>query len=474
MKKRFMPTIIAVVILIALGLYANYFETEEILPQGVEKPVELLKATRENVSSITWNKNGKELVEVSKNEKGDFSITKPLPCFVEASELDGVFNHLKDLKSELVIAENATQTSDYGIGTNSSKLIVKIADKTEELIIGNDVPVGGSIYLAKTGDSRIFMVPTFLKSSLVKKFDDLRSRNLFHEEFNNISEISIKQKGKDEILLKKAEALEWNIVKPVSLSGDIAEITTLISGMRNLRIAAFIKDNPGEKDDFGFATPEYEFVLKNKDGKEYKLVCGEISGQDIYVSNGIDKSVYAVKKSDIQSIAKDINTLRGKALGSLAIKDITEIKLHNSSGTHHLKKVDSKWVENGNSSNSKNVDSFLETYEAALISDFLPAEKRKENLLSEAELKTAPFAELIAGDKTDKIFLGEVEGINLSVWAGEELKVTGLAFRDAFEKLNSQLNSKEKVVIKDNNATSAAEISTSKEVSVEEPKKENP
>lgn len=58
MKKRLMPTALAFLTLIVLLVYANYFETSEILEPGAQKPELILGCQASEITSIAWKLGG--------------------------------------------------------------------------------------------------------------------------------------------------------------------------------------------------------------------------------------------------------------------------------------------------------------------------------------------------------------------------------------------------------------------------------
>jgi len=183
-KKRFTTTIITLAIFLILAVYANYYETEKVLPPGIQKPVKIVKCNKNDITAVSWKKNGADKLVIEKTKDSSFKITKPEVFRTEKSEISGIINKLSGLKSEMVVATDTTKVNVFGIATSSPTITVKTSSATIELTLGNKIPVGGSFYLVKKGDNRVFTVPSYIQGIFKKKITDVRSKNIFLREGN--------------------------------------------------------------------------------------------------------------------------------------------------------------------------------------------------------------------------------------------------------------------------------------------------
>lgn len=169
MKKRFMPTVVAFIILVILVIYANYFETEEILLPGAQKPVQIVDLSQDAVQSITWLGNeDKNLKLIFEKDKAPM-IAAPSSYRADKSEAEGVLRHFVELKSEMVVSENSADFEQYGINASSTKVIISGVKGDIELSIGSKSEVGGSYYLTKKGENKVYLVAGYIKGTFATK-----------------------------------------------------------------------------------------------------------------------------------------------------------------------------------------------------------------------------------------------------------------------------------------------------------------
>ena len=164
MKKKFIPTIIAFVIFVILAIYSNYNEVDEILKPGEVKSVSILGFNEDSIKSISFGKNGKFDIKVELSSPTS-RIVEPSQYPCDDAESYGVARHFVELKSEYMFENIATDSTQYGIGTDSPSIKFETATQTVELTLGNQIPTGNSLYLFKKNDPHIYIVPAYIKGS---------------------------------------------------------------------------------------------------------------------------------------------------------------------------------------------------------------------------------------------------------------------------------------------------------------------
>lgn len=435
MLKRFKPTFIAFLVLVMLLVYANYYETEEILEPGEQKPRSVLNLQADEIDSITWLQNDKENLKLQKSGQ-KFKITVPKNYKVEKAEVKGILDHFAELKSEMIVGENATDTSSFGISKNSPEVKITGKNRDVALLLGSKSPVGGSYYLAKKGESKVYMVPGYIRGDFYKTVDDLRDRSVFDQEFGRIASIKFEYSGQT-IELKNVGSLEWRITSPFKLPADTEVIAGLIQKLQDLRISRFVKDEPENVKEWGFVPAGFKISLTNEAGAEYALQTGETSANEVYFMTNKNEEIHAILRSDLQALQKTVNDLRAKYFPEIEKEKITGLELKTASATLGLVKRNDEWLLNDRVVPAGEVNAFIDSYKNATVREFLGIDKKGENKLENPEDNDS-FVFKSEGDRHTFV-LGEVEGINISILHNNEIYVAGIEIKNAFKKLVNQV-----------------------------------
>ncbi len=428
-KKRFLPTLIAFLVLAILLVYANYYEIDEILPPGVQKPLSILNCSSSDIVALNWRPGSEDELKVVFNASGS-RIIAPGEFRTDGSEAEGLLKHFSELRAELVIAENATDTTVYGIDADSPVVTVETSTQSTQLSLGSKTQVGGSFYLVKKGDSRVFMVPGYISGSFAKTLDDLRDRQFFNEDFGQVVTIKLIADGKV-IELKQSESLtEWRIEAPVSLPADGVAVAQMLQNLRNLRVSRFVEDHPTDADGYGFKSPNLKIVATNKDGREFFAEIGEMSGVDTYVRTGGSEAIHAAKTSSINDLRLNLNDLREKHLAVPLMEDATEVTVADASGAITLEKKENGWMVGVEKIAEADVRDFFNSLGRSRVNSFQPQENLDEYGLKDRE--KCRTVELKGKTAKLMLWLGNRKGASLSLLTENELVDISAELDDAF------------------------------------------
>lgn len=436
MKKRFMPTLIAFVVLAILMVYANYYETEEILPPGVQKPLPILGCSDKDITAITWKTDPAGDLRVEFNASGS-RIVAPAEYRSDKNETDGLLRHFAELKSELIIAENATDTSGYALTASAPTVVIETASQSIQLVLGSKTEVGGSYYLMKKGDPRVFMVPGYIRGAFDKKLADLRDRQFFVDDFGQVTSISY-QSAQGDIELRLSDSLtDWRIESPASFPADGVAVAELIQRMRNIRVSRFVEDNPTDAPGYGFASPSLKITATSKDGRVFVLEAGEMSGTDTYVRTAGSQAIHAAATVSVNELRLTVNDLREKHLAVPAIDDLKELTVTDASGSVTIEKKDGSWLVGVQKIAETDLKDFINGLGRSRVNSFGKLEKLEEYGLQSKE--KCRQIELVTEKDRTVFWLGKRQGANLSMMTSQELIDISAEVDDAFGEFMNRL-----------------------------------
>ena len=437
MIKRLIPTAVAFLSLLLLLVYANYYETSDILPPGAQKPEPILGCSASEITSITWKRADDEsikLVIASESSK----LVLPGELASDKSEADGLVRHFAELRYEMVVAENATDTAGYGIDSDSPTVIIEAGNRSWELYLGSKIEIGGSVYLAKKDDPRVFMVPGYIRGGFAKTLDDLRDRRWFAEGFGQINRISIVT-PESAVELRLGESFsEWFIDQPASYSADGVAVAEFVERLRNLRISRFVDDNPAETDDYGFAAPGLVITLGNSEGRVFALETGEISGSESYARRPGTTPIHASLNSDLNELKRNANDLREKYLAMPRHDSISELTITDASASITIERKQEKWLIGDLVVADADIKSFLSALGQSRIFSFGKLEKLEEHGLHVKE--KCRLIDIKDPEQPLTLWLGVKQGMNLSVMNRKEIMLISAEVDDALKLFMHRIN----------------------------------
>ena len=430
MKKRFLPTVIAFSILLILLVYANYFEVDVILPPGAQKPEPIIGCTAAEITAITWKRGEDGDIKIAMASDSS-RIVAPAEYVSDKNEVESLRRHFAELKYEMVVAENATDTAGYGIDIDSPAVVIEAGNRTAEIYLGKKTEIGGSYYLAKKDDARVFMVPGYIRGDFYKTLDDLRDHRWFGEDLGQIARISITT-PESAVELRLGDSFsEWYIDQPASYSADGVAVAEIIERLRNLRISRFVDDEPAGDDDYGFASPGLVLRATNSAGREFAIETGEIAGTETYVRRTGKPSIHAALNSDLNELKRNVNDFRDKYLLLPHVASMTEITVADASATIVIEHREGKWLIGDQVVADADVKAFASSLGQARIFSYGKLEKLEEHGLNVKDL--CRYIDIRDSDNRVTPWLGTRQGMNLSAMDRNDLMLISAEVDDALQ-----------------------------------------
>ncbi len=443
MKKRFIPTLIALIILVVLAVYSNYYEVDDVLAPGEVKSVSILGFNANDIKSVSFGKNGKFDLKVEL-DNSDSKIVLPQAYKSDNAEVYGIVRHFSELKSDFMFPNNATDTKIYGLTTESPSIKFETSSQTVELTLGNKVEVGNSLYLAKKGDSNIYVVSDNVKGLFDKSLTDLRDRALYYKNFDKCNEIEYTCGEHHFKLVLDGVNSEW-LVADTKYSCDHIEVVNIINNMRNLRISKFLDDTNLSDEKYGLTSPYLHIIIKTENSEVYELKAGSLQGSDTYVS--VDgKTVQMANTMKVNELKLTLNDVRDKFLEVYPFKELTEIELKDATGTIKLSFADNKWKMGEINIPESDVKEFINTLARSKVNEYLPKEKLDQYGLG--TLESCSKITLKSNNKEKIYWLGESNGALLFMTDNEDLININAQLLDGFKKFIHTLRNAEVSVSK--------------------------
>ena len=143
---------------------------------------------------------------------------------------------------------------------------------------------------------------------------------------NSITNIELKKKDADPIVLTKSGSGDWQITEPKPSRADQGAVTSIASTLSSLNSERVVEDKASGLQDFGLAQPVLEVDLTAKD-KTQKLILGADTpaGGAVYAMLSGDPRLFTVGSSTKTSLNKTLNDLRDKRLLPVDADKISQI-----------------------------------------------------------------------------------------------------------------------------------------------------
>jgi hypothetical protein len=180
---------------------------------------------------------------------------------------DPVVSPAKEQTVEAAAAANiqpAAKAEPYGL-TDESAIRVKVWVQGDELgrgiVLGKPTgDVTNEVYAKETDNEAIYTVGKKILDIFTVTVADLKDRNLFSIEPDDVEDIAF-QAGDKKVVLTRAKDSGWTIIDPVRWKADDWIVNELVRRITHLRIQSFVESSMTNLAELGLAPPAYSIGI---------------------------------------------------------------------------------------------------------------------------------------------------------------------------------------------------------------------
>ena len=294
-----------------------------------------------SVKEIEIRSGETKAIRLEKGEK--WRISEPIASDVDSGEFAGFFSALQHIEQERKIGKPSDNPDAFGLDKPSLTVRVLAGSDWLELRIGGKNPAETSRY-AKAGESGdVFMMSGSTYDVLNKGLKDLRRKDLFTWQPDQVHAVDVKWRNGDEFSLERhGGAKQWKSATQPGLEIKARKVQNLLDELHWLRAVDFV-----EKDAMP-SSAQVEIRLHLKDGQtsELKITdAGQAKKQAIAACSEIEGPVL-VPSHILESIPHSVVSLADRSLISGEAADIREISWKTDNGGGNLVLMDENtWGE---------------------------------------------------------------------------------------------------------------------------------
>lgn len=319
-----------------------------------DAPPKILSLPVEQIRQVRIQRIGKPQTAIAKS--GDkWVMTEPQNWPLDEDAVNSLLSTLSSLESDRLVEENVSDFSQYGLANPYLQVeVTKTDGASVRLLVGDDVPTGGSAFVRLKDAPRLYTVAGYVKSSLDKTAQDLRDRRLVIFDQTKITRVQVQSKGSAFEFGKNAES-DWQIIKPRPLRADASAVDELIRKLKDAKMDSNLtpEDERAQAKEFAAAQPVAVAIVTDAVG-EHKLEIRK-KGDNVYARGTSAEGAYKVS-SDLSSLDKGLDEYRNKKVFEFGWDDPTKVE---ANGVVYEKK-DDKWRAGGKQMDAESVQKLVD------------------------------------------------------------------------------------------------------------------
>lgn len=297
--KRFLPTIILVVVCIAGFWYAssqNFFKKEE---EATTKPLVTVK--KEDITAFSL-KTGTDTVELQLKDNV-WSMSKPSALPLSTMDVDGWTSSFVSLTQDGEVDANPSDLAGFGLANPASEYTVTLKNgSTQTVQVGNPLPIAGYSYVKLKDAPNVYKLSDTTLQGLQKQAIDFMKKMPIEFTYSDVQSLVMTWNGASKTLTKSdttktASESTWKFGEKELQGTDATAVLDKALLLSTDQLA-----KPASQVTAG--APELKVDVKqSKEGKETtESYTGKVDGDNVWIVKQGDTWAYAVAKTTVQEM----------------------------------------------------------------------------------------------------------------------------------------------------------------------------
>ena len=339
-------------------LYWSDHRKPSVTPEAsADAPPPILHLDESAITQLEIKKKDTPLLVLTKPASGNWQITQPRPMGADQTTVSSALSTLSALSSERLVDDKATDLKRYGLDAPAVQVVVTTKNnQTQSLLIGDDTPTGSAVYAMLAGQTRVFTMASYNKSSIDKSLDDLRDKRLLTIPADKMSRIELVRKNQLLEFGRNQDA--WQILKPRPLRADNLQVSELATKLADARMEVGTSSDPSKHAAaFAHATPIATAKVTDPSGTQQIEV--RKNKDDYYAKSGVVEGIYKVGTDLGHAVEQGLDEFRNKKLFDFGYTDPARIEIHSGALNYLLTRKGEDWQANHAKVDSVTVQSLV-------------------------------------------------------------------------------------------------------------------
>lgn len=361
------------IVLIALGAYLYFVESKRTPGDDAETRDKVFTVEAGQIEEISIKAESGDRTTLKKT--GDrWQLTAPEAAEADASEVAGITRNLATLEVQRVIEETPASVDDFGLAKPRIEVAFRAAGQEHKLFVGIKTPTGGDLYARTGAQPRVFLIPSFVETTLNRGTFDLRDKTAVKFDRDQADSIEVVTAGQTMKFTKSGGG--WQIAQPAVSRADTAAIESLVSRLDGLQMKKIAAANAADLKQYGLDSPAATVRIGTGSSQATLLVGGNAQEGDVFAKDASRPEIFTLEASLLDDLKKGPGDYRQKDIFDARAFNTTRVEVTRAGQTIVVEKAGDKWRLAGatpKDADMAQVDALLSSLTGARADSFLDA-----------------------------------------------------------------------------------------------------
>jgi hypothetical protein len=343
---KFRNTLIWGIVLLLLVGFVYYYEIKggQERKQAEEAAKRVFNFNPQEINRLELEYADKHIL-CAKTDKDEWRIIEPIRYPGDTAAIRNIIDRINEASIERKLDVKADELSAFGLDKPGLKLKLASKDKEYSLWLGNDNPIGNSLYAKRADDAELFLLAASLRYSLEQDVFDLRDKRVLSVAEAEVNRIELDYTKRRLVLTNDPQA-GWQITSPDKLKADPNEVSSLISRINFMRVKEFAAEETQKLSEFGLDKPHIRLTIyAGKDQAQKRLLIGrrDKEKQGVYAKRAARPQIMLLDSRVVSDLTKEVFDLRERRILAFDTVDVNELQLKYPDGLILLKQENEEW-----------------------------------------------------------------------------------------------------------------------------------
>jgi hypothetical protein len=302
-----------------------------------------------------------ETVTLKRGEGDKWELVTPRPLRADQDAVSSLVGTFSSLSSDRLIEEKPADLKPFGLSSPQLTVTVTKKDgKTTKLLVGDETPTSGGVFVKLESDPRVFTLASYHKSSLDKSWKDLQDKRLLTFDSDKLSRIELTVKGQT-VEFGKNNNNEWAIVRPKPVRADGGQVEELLRKLRDAKMDTAVTEEETKKFASAFAGATLVAIAKATDAAgTQQIEVRKDKDNNYYAKSTVVEGVHKATSDLGEGLNKTPDDFRNKKLFDFGWSDPTKIVIVDEGQSKTYEKKDNKWMAGNKQMDSTSVQNLID------------------------------------------------------------------------------------------------------------------
>ena len=388
---RTRTALIYLTLFLVLAGYFYYFEVvgRRARTEQEEAARHLFQVDTAQITALQLDRGEANPVYLTKN--GHWQIVEPIRSRGDELAVKSLLTALQSLKMEREVEASAQDLQPYGLDEPELHISFLAAGSLHHLRLGAKAVVGNQYYASSDPENRVVLIAGAKRQLLDKSLSDLRSKEFFTVNGNEVERIEL-DGGNNEFILIRAENKLWRAPAATGVKIKTAKVERFLSLLFRLRAKRFLDNEEGNLALLGLDPAKIRLKISSREKTETLLIGNTKNNEGTYTLSGELPGVAMVEGNLWEELPQTLSDLQDRTLLVFDLDQVRALALMLAGEVARLERTEDTWNwlgdENRKDPENWRVNSLLWNLQELeyLPGDFPGAQSSAENKVLELVL----------------------------------------------------------------------------------------